>query len=104
MMAARQPQPTKEQAAAAATGAMKDSDNASSMEQQKAVQTVVIGAMSYVQGFDAYSITMKDVPFYRPYTVYGNQRTVDNRVASRGLFGPSDVKHEAMIQEQYQTK
>jgi hypothetical protein len=96
------PKPTKEQVATAGNNAMKDSDNAGSMEQQKSVQNVVIGAMGYVQGFDAYNVTMKDVAFYKPYSVYGNQKTIDNRFASRGLFGATDKIHEEMVQQQYQ--
>jgi len=94
--------PSQGQVTAAAGAAMKDSDSAGSMEQQKAVQNVVIGAMAYVPGFDVYNVALRDVPFYKPKSLYPNQRTVDNRNASRSLFGATDVVHEKMVQEQYQ--
>jgi hypothetical protein len=94
--------PSQGQVTAAAGAAMKDSEAAGSMEQQKAVQNVVIGAMSYVPGFDVYNVALKDVPFYKSRAIYGNQRTVDNRAASRGLFGATDVVHEKMVQQQFQ--
>jgi hypothetical protein len=94
--------PTKEQADSVGSNAMKDSNNAGSMEQQKQIQNVVLGAMGYVPGFDAYNVVLKDVAFYKPYSVYGNQRTIDNRAASRGLFGATDAKHNEMISSQYQ--
>jgi hypothetical protein len=81
---------------------MKDADTAGTMEQQKQVQNVVIGAMGYVPGFDVYNVALRDVPFYKPYAIYGNQRTIDNRAASRGLFGATDVKHNEMVSSQYQ--
>jgi len=94
--------PSKEQADSMGSNAMKDSNNAGSMEQQKQIQNVVMGAMSYVPGFDAYNITLKDVAFYKPYSVYGNQKTIDNRTASRGLFGATDAVHNDMVNSQYQ--
>lgn len=94
--------PTQGQVTAAAGAAMKDADTAGSMEQQKAVQNVVIGAMSYVPGFDVYNVALRDVPFYKPYTIYGNQRTIDNRNAARRLFGATDEVHNRMVQEQFQ--
>ena len=93
--------PSQGQVTAAAGAAMRDSDVAGSMEQQKEVQNVVLGAMAYVPGFDVYNVALRDVPFYKPRTIYANQRTVDNRVAARGLFGATDVKHEEMVQQQY---
>ena len=94
--------PSQGQVTAAAGAAMKDADSAGSMEQQKQVQNVVIGAMSYVPGFDVYNVALKDVPFYKSRAIYGNQRTVDNRNASRGLFGATDVVHDKMVQQQFQ--
>ena len=81
---------------------MKDSEVAGNMEQQKQVQNVVIGAMGYVPGFDVYNVALRDVAFYKPYAIYGNQKTIDNRVASRGLFGATDAKHNEMVSSQYQ--
>lgn len=96
------PKPTKEQAATMANNAMKESENAGSMEQQKQVQNVVIGAMGFVPGFDAYNVALRDVAFYKPYSIYGNQKTIDNRTASRGLFGATDAVHNDMVNSQYQ--
>jgi hypothetical protein len=94
--------PSQSSVTAAAGAAMKDADTAGTMEQQKQVQNVVIGAMGYVPGFDVYNVTLRDVPFYKPYAIYGNQRTIDNRAASRGLFGATDARHNEMISSQYQ--
>ena len=94
--------PTQGQVTAAAGAAMKDADSAGSMEQQAKVQNVVLGAMAYVPGFDVYNVALKDVPFYKPYAIYGNQRTVDNRNVARRLFGATDEVHNKMVQEQFQ--
>jgi hypothetical protein len=93
--------PTKEQADSMGSNAMKDSDNAGTMEQQKQIQNVVIGAMGYVPGFDAYNVILRDVAFYKPYAIYGGQRTIDNRRLSNGLFGATDNLHNSMVQQQY---
>jgi hypothetical protein len=37
---------------------------------------------------------------YKPYSIYGNQRTVDNRSARR-LFGGTDQLHNEMVNSQY---
>ena len=94
--------PSQGQVTAAAGAAMKDSEVAGSMEQQKEIQNVVIGAMGYVPGFDVYNVALRDVAFYKPYSIYGNQKTIDNRAASRGLFGATDAKHNEMVSSQYQ--
>ena len=73
---------------------------ATDMEQQKQIQNVVIQAMGFTPGFDAYKVMMPDVAGYKPYSIYGNQRTVDNRSARR-LFGGTDQLHNEMINSQY---
>ena len=74
---------------------------AASLEQQVAVQNVVIAAMGYTPGFDAYGKSfIPDGVGYRPFTIYNNQRTVDNRSASR-MFSGSDNLHQQMIDSQY---
>ena len=73
---------------------------ATDMEQQKQIQNVVIQAMGFTPGFDAYKITMPDVAGYKPYSIYGNQKTVDNRSARR-LFGGTDQLHNEMVNSQY---
>jgi hypothetical protein len=95
-------EPTKADASAMGAAAMKDSDTAGSMEQQKQVQNVVLGAMAYVPGFDAYNVALKDVAFYKPFTIYGGQKNVDNARAGRRLFGATDQLHNEMVNSQYQ--
>ena len=74
------------------------------MEQQKQIQNVVIQAMGFTPGFDSYGKTMvPDAAGYRPFTVYSNQRTVDNRSALR-MFGGTDNLHRQMVDEQYNRK
>lgn len=75
---------------------------AADMETQKAVQNVVIQAMGFTPGFDTYNKAMlPDTRFYRPYTVYNGQVTVDNKAISRRLLGGSDRTHEEMVESQY---
>jgi hypothetical protein len=74
---------------------------AADMEQQKQIQNVVIQAMGFTPGFDAYKVMMTDVAGYKPYSVYGNQRTVDNRRIGLSLFGATDNLHNDMVQLQY---
>lgn len=74
---------------------------ASNMENQVAVQNVVIQAMGYSPAFEAYKVRMPDVPGYKPYAIYSGQKTVDNRGLSRGLFGATDSLHNSMVEQQY---
>ena len=75
---------------------------AADMESQKQVQNVVIQAMGFTPGFDAYGKSIvPDVVGYRPFTVYNNQKTVDNRRLGMGLYGPSDRLHSDLIDSQY---
>jgi hypothetical protein len=111
------PQPTARQAiqerreAAAKAEAVEKGKNlanemgkASDLEAQKAVQNVVIQAMGFTPGFDAYS---KEIivqqQFYKPYQVYGNQKTIDNRANLR-MFGGTDRLHNEMVEKQYESK
>jgi hypothetical protein len=96
--------------AAARTKAVEDGKNlaenmgkATDMEQQKMVQNVVLQAMAFVPGFDAYSkVTLTDKPFYKPEQIYKGQVNVDNRNLGRRLFGPTDQLHNEMVNSQYQ--
>ena len=75
---------------------------ATNMQQQIAVQNVVIQAMGFTPGFDVYNKTVvPDGQMYKPYTAYANQRNVDNTRLSRGLFGATDKLHEEMTNQQY---
>jgi hypothetical protein len=98
--------------AAARAKAVEDGKNlannmgkASNMEQQVAIQNVVIQAMGFTPGFEAYSkVMITQVPFYKPFEIYKNERNVnvDNKVIGRRLFGGTDQLHNEMTSQQYQ--
>jgi len=74
---------------------------AASLDQQIAVQNVVIAAMGYTPGFDSYNRSfVPDGIGYKPFTIYNNQRTIDNPVGRRLMTG-SDRLHNEMIEAQY---
>jgi hypothetical protein len=74
------------------------------MESQKQIQNVVIQAMGFTPGFDVYGKAMlPDGVGYKPFTVYNNQRTIDNRSAVR-MFGGTDRLHNEMVESQYNRK
>jgi hypothetical protein len=74
---------------------------AASLESQIAVQNVVMTAMGFVPGFDAYGrAALPDVPGYRPFEVYRGQRNVDNPAGRRFLTG-ADRRHQEMVDQQY---
>jgi hypothetical protein len=76
---------------------------AESMQQQVAVQNIVIQAMGFTPGFDVYNRTIvPDGKMYRPFTVYNNQQNVDNRRANIGLFGTTNSKYEELLNSQYE--
>lgn len=78
-----------------------DMGKAADMEQQKAVQNVVIQAMGFTPGFDAYGKSfIPDVKGYKPYAIYANQKTIDNRANLR-MFGGTDKLHSEMVESQY---
>lgn len=52
-------------------------------------------------GYQAYSFTLADVPFYAPREIYRNQRTVDNARAQRLLQGANDQLHQGLVNLQY---
>ena len=95
--------------AAAKAKAVEDGKNlaenmgkAADMEQQKMVQNVVVQAMAFVPGFDAYGkVILRDRPFYPPVEIYKGQSNVDNRVLGRRMFGPTDQLHNEMVNQQY---
>ncbi len=99
----RRMEQARQQAVERGKNLAKDMGAAASLEKQMEVQGVVLSAMAYVPGFDAYGKTkIPDVMFYAPYQVYGNQKTIDNARASRRLFGGSDRLHQEMVDQQYQ--
>lgn len=105
---ARQELQAKREAAAKAK-AIEDGKNlasnmgkAADMEAQKQVQNVVIQAMGFTPGFDAYGKMMIPQTIgYKPYTIYNNQTNVDNKRLGRGLYGPSDRLHNELVDSQY---
>ena len=104
---ARQALQERREAAAKAEAVEKGKDlanqmgKASDLEAQKAVQNVVIQAMGFTPGFDAYSRQIiVQQQFYKPYQVYGNQKTIDNRANLR-MFSGTDKLHNEMVDSQY---
>ena len=74
---------------------------AANIEQQIAVQNVVVAAMGFVPGFDAYNKAMiPDGAGYKPFTIYNNQRNIDNPAGRRFMTG-SDRLHNEMVDAQY---
>ena len=74
---------------------------AADMESQKQIQNVVIQAMGFTPGFDTYGKTiMNDVVGYKPYSIYNNQKNIDNRANLR-MFGGTDRVHNDMVESQY---
>jgi hypothetical protein len=76
-------------------------DSAASMEQQVELQNVVLGAMGFVAGFDAYGrATIPDAAGYQPFEIYRGQRNIDSPAGRRLLTG-SDRLHQDMVDSQY---
>ena len=74
---------------------------AADIESQKQIQNVVIQAMGFTPGFDAYGkAVLQDAAGYKPYTVYNNQRNIENRSTLR-MFGGTDRIHNEMVNSQY---
>lgn len=81
-----------------------DMGKAADMESQKAVQSVVIQAMGFTPGFDTYNKTViPDTTFYKPVSVYNNQKNIDNRANLRMWTG-TDRLHNEMVDSQYKEK
>lgn len=96
---------TRKQAVAkAGQKASEEMDSAQSMQQQVQVQGVVIAAMGYTPGFDAYNIILPDGVGYKPFQVYKNQSNVDNNRMLKGLSGASDRLHSELTDLQYQNR
>ena len=90
----------KEKAVEAGKNLAKTMGDVKSMEDVTKNQALVIGAMGYVAGFNAYNVQLQDnSQFYKPYQVYGNQRNIDNSRVLRGLT--NDGKHNSMVELQY---
>jgi hypothetical protein len=89
-------------AAREGASAAQNMDSADSMEEQVEVQNVVMQAMGFNAAFDAYSkVVIPDGTMYKPFTIYDNQRNVDNQRLVRGLTRGSDNLHREMVDAQY---
>jgi hypothetical protein len=100
-LAERRQEAAKAEAVAKGKELAKKMGDVKSMEDQVATQNLIVGAMGYTPGFDSYGkTTIPDAAFYRPYTVYNNQRNIDNRRVLR-MFGGSDSVHQQMVESQY---
>lgn len=100
---AKREQAAKAQAVENGKNLANEMGKATSMEQQIAVQNVVLQAMGYSPGFAGYTKGyIPDVAGYKSYTAYANQKNVDNARLSRGLFGATDRLHNDMVESQYQ--
>lgn len=74
---------------------------AASLEAQIQVQGVVMAAMGFVPGFDAYGrVALPDVAGYKPFEIYRGQRNIDNPAGRRFLTG-ADRMHQEMVDAQY---
>lgn len=99
---AKREEAAKKEAVAKGKDLANQMGQAADLEAQKAIQNVVIQAMGFTPGFDQYGKgVVPDSQFYRPFTVYGGQKNIDNRTGLR-MFGGSDRTHEEMIDSQYQ--
>jgi len=74
---------------------------AATMEAQISVQNVVVQAMGFTPGFDAYGkVMLQDAAGYKPFEVYKGQRNIDSPSGRRLMTG-SDRLHSEMIDQQY---
>lgn len=101
-LAERRAEAAKKDAVEKGKNLANDMGKAADMEAQKQVQNVVIQAMGFTPGFDAYNRAMvPDTVGYKPFTVYKGQVNVDNKKLGWGLYGPSDRLHNELVDSQY---
>lgn len=100
-LAAKRAEAKRQAAIKAGKDAANNLDSATSMAAQVALQNVVIAAMGFTPGFQTYNVILPDGIGYKPFTVYNNQKTVDNQRLMRGLSGASDKLHVIMVDSQY---
>jgi hypothetical protein len=92
----------KSRAEAVARQVAREASEAKTFESQTATQSLVVGLMGFVPGFDAYGqARIVDVNAQQMARLY-NRPTVDNRTALRRLTGASDRLHTDMVDQQYQ--
>jgi hypothetical protein len=101
-LAERRQEAAKREAVEKGKNLANEMGKAADMESQKQVQNVVIQAMGFTPGFDAYGkVIVPDGVGYKPFTVYNKQVNVDNRRLGMGLYGPSDRLHNDLVNSQY---
>ena len=101
-LAERRAEAAKKEAVAKGNNLAKEMGKVADMEAQKQVQNVVIQAMGFTPGFDAYGKSfVPDGVGYKPFTVYARQVNVDNVRLGRRLYGPSDRLHDELVESQY---
>ena len=101
-LAERRAEAAKKDAVAKGNNLAKEMGKVADMEAQKQVQNVVIAAMGFTPGFDAYGKSfVPDGVGYKPFTVYAKQVNVDNVRLGRRLYGPSDRLHDELVESQY---
>ena len=101
-IAAKREEAAKKEAVSKGKELANQMGQAADLEAQKAIQNVVIQAMGFTPGFDQYGKgVVPDAQFYRPFSVYGGQKNIDNRTGLR-MFGGSDKVHEELVDLQYQ--
>jgi hypothetical protein len=102
-LAARVRAAAQERALAQGRAAIRDADQARTMDEQMMTQASIVAVMAFVPGFEAYGTArLPDAAGYRPYEIYSGQTTVDNRRLIRGLTGASDQQHADMVNSQYE--
>ncbi len=103
-LAERRAEAAKKDAVEKGKNLAKEVGNATSMEAQKAVQDVVVQAMGFTPGFDTYNkVMLPDTVGYKPFSVYNNQKNIDNRANLRMWTG-TDRLHNDMVDSQYKEK
>ena len=92
----------KNRAETVARQVAREASEAKTFEAQAATQSLVVGLMGFVPGFDAYGqARIADVNAQQMARLY-TRPTVDNRQALRRLTGASDRLHTEMVDQQYQ--
>lgn len=92
----------KKEATAQAKELASNMSRATTVEQQKANQGLVVGLMNYVPGFSAYQNSIiPDAKLYSVEQAYKNQRVIDNQRVLRQMNQASDRLHQEMVDEQY---
>lgn len=91
----------RKEAASKGIESMNETKEAKTMEQQVAKQSLIISAMGYNPGFDAYNIVIKDSVFYKSFEIYKGKENVDNGRVLRGMYGASENRHQQLLDLQY---